>query len=255
MLIAVSDTHLGYHRSNRASFAHFLDWVAEQDDVTDLVLAGDILEFWRRDMVEVTMENADILARLIAMYKSGMKVHYIAGNHDYVVRHLKIFPNRFKFSTKVEIVEDDVEYTFVHGHEFDPDQNPVFFDALCYTNNGSGRLANRVWEAYVKYVSPMKYPLEWLRQFWAKKEIEVMMGTPEERGYVAPFAPKTMLSATMEGTVSVFGHTHVPGIHQQKNTAQVDSWVDMGSWVRHPSRITNTYVVIDGNEVQLRRWG
>ena len=41
MIIAVSDTHIGYDKCNRADFVRFLDWVALQDDVTDLVLAGD----------------------------------------------------------------------------------------------------------------------------------------------------------------------------------------------------------------------
>lgn len=248
MIIATSDVHIGYSKSNRHDFVRFLDWVAVQYDVTDLVLAGDILDFWRRDMVAVTMENADIMARLIAMYRSGMNVHYIAGNHDYTVRHLKIFPNRFKFSTKVELEEDGVEYTFIHGHEFDPDQNPVFFDALCYTDDDSGRFADRVWDMYSKYVSPMKFPLEWIRQWMSKKTIDKMVKPPEERGYVATFTPRTMLSATMEGKVTVSGHTHIPGIHEETNS------IDLGSWVRHPTRVSNTYVVIDGNEIQLRRF-
>lgn len=250
MIIATSDVHLGYSKSDRVEFARFLDWVAVQEDVTDLVLAGDILEFWRRDMVAVTMENADIMARLIAMYKSGMRVHYIAGNHDYTVRHLKIFPNRFKFSEKVELTQDGVDYTFLHGHEFDQDQNPVFYDALCYTNDDAGRFANRAWDMYVKYVSPMKYPLEWIRQWISKKSIDLMMKTPEDRGYVQTFAPSTMLSTTMEGEVTISGHTHVPGIHEDTNS------VDLGSWV-HDSRdrVHNTYVVIDGDEIQLRRFG
>jgi len=249
MIIAVSDVHLGYSRSNKADFVRFLDWVSVQPDITDFVLAGDILDFWRRDMVAVTMENADVMARLIAMYRSGMKIHYIAGNHDYTVRHLNIFPNRFKFSTKVELVEDGVEYTFVHGHEFDPEQNPVFFDPLCYTNDQAGRFADRVWATYSKYVSPVKYPLEWIRQWISKRTIDEMVKPPEDRGYVSTFTPSAALSTTMEGKVIVSGHTHVPGIHKEKNM------VDIGSWVRHPTRVSNTYVVIDGNEIQLRRFG
>ncbi|MCD6163477.1 MAG: UDP-2,3-diacylglucosamine diphosphatase [candidate division Zixibacteria bacterium] len=248
MIIAVSDVHLGFSKSNKADFIRFLDWIATQPYVTDFVLAGDILDFWRRDMVAVTMENADVMARLIAMYKSGMNIYYIAGNHDYTVRHLKIFPNRFKFSTKVELVEDGVEYTFVHGHEFDPDQNTVFFDPLCYTNDQSGRFADRVWDVYSKYVNPLKYPLEWIRQWISKRTIDEMVKPPEERGYVSTFAPDTLVSVTMEGVVTVSGHTHAPGIYRDTNS------VNTGSWVQNPDCVFNTYVVIDGDEIHLRRF-
>ena len=250
MIIAVSDTHIGYDKCNRADFARFLDWVALQEDVTDLVLAGDILEFWRRDMIAVTMESADIIARLIAMYKGGMNVHYIAGNHDYVVRHLKIFPNRFKFSTKVELKEDGVDYTFIHGWELDPDMNDIFFDAICYSDDTWGRRADRIWDVYLKWIdNPQKRAAEWLRQWWAKREMEKMMEPPEERGYVQTFAPSTVLSTAVEGKVTVSGHTHVPGIFKESNSVNLGSWVCDGK-----SQLYNTYIIIDGNEIQLRRF-
>jgi len=253
IIIALSDVHLGYDKCNRADFARFLDWVAAQDDVTDLVLAGDIIEFWRRDMIAVTMESADIIARLIAMYKGGMKIHYIAGNHDYTVRHLKIFPNRFKFSTKVKLVEDGVDYTFTHGWELDPDQNDVFFDALCYCDDRVGRAADRVWDMYSKWIDdPQKRTIEWLRQYWAKKDIEKMAQTPEERGFVQvydAFATSAVDSMVAEGEVMISGHTHTPCINPETMHVNTGSWVCDGK-----SQLYNTYIVIDGNEIQLRRF-
>lgn len=253
MIVAVSDIHIGYHRSNRDDFARFLDWIALQDDVTDLVLAGDILEFWRRDMIAVTMESADIIARLIAMHNGGMRIHYIAGNHDYTVRHLKIFPNRFKFSTKVELEEDGVVYKFIHGWELDPDQNDVFFDALCYSlNDQTGRFANRVWDAYSKYVDPLKYPLEWIRQWISKKTIDQMMETPEERGFTQvydAFATSSVDSMVAKDEVLISGHTHTPCMNPETMYVNLGSWVCDGK-----SQLYNTYVTIDGNEISLRRF-
>ncbi len=254
MIVAVSDIHLGYDKCNRADFARFLDWVALQEDVTDLVLAGDILEFWRRDMIAVTIENADIIARLIAMHKGGMNIHYIAGNHDYVVRHLKIFPNRFKFSTKVELKEDGVDYTFIHGWELDPDMNDVFFDALCYTNDQAGRFADRVWEVYSKWIdNPQKRATEWLRQWWAKRDMEKMMEPPEERGFTQvydAFATSDVDSMVVKDEVLICGHTHTPCMNPKT------MYINTGSWVRDgKSQIYNTYVVIDGNEIHLKRFG
>jgi UDP-2,3-diacylglucosamine pyrophosphatase LpxH len=253
MLIAVSDTHVGYDKCNRDDFARFLDWVAVQDDVTDLVLVGDILEFWRRDMIAVTMESADIMARLIAMHKGGTRIHYIAGNHDYVVRHLNIFPNRFKFSTKVKLVEDGVDYTFIHGWELDPDQNDIFFDAICYTDDTWGRRADRIWEVYLKWIgNPQKRATEWLRQYWAKKDIEKMAKPPEERYSTktrCAFAPAALDSLIAEEDMLICGHTHSPCIIESKRYANCGSWVHDGK-----NQLYNTYITIDGNEIQLRRF-
>lgn len=248
MIIATGDVHLGYRYCDRATFSRFLDWVSEQDGVTDFVLAGDILDLWRRDMVGVTMESAPIIAKIIALQKSGMHVHYIAGNHDYSVRHLDLFPTRFDFSTKVELMEDDVKYTFIHGWELDQDQDPIYFDALCYSNDKWGRVADRVWDVYSKYISPLVYPLAWLRQWATKKEIEQMMRTPEERGCFTPADGETLhRSATMEGEVLVCGHTHIPCIVESENRCNCGSWCT-------DSPVHDTFIMIDGNEVELRRF-
>jgi UDP-2,3-diacylglucosamine pyrophosphatase LpxH len=249
LIIAVSDVHIGYSKSNRDDFARFLDWVATQDDVTDLVLAGDILDFWRRDMIAVTMESADIMARLIAMHKGGTHIHYIAGNHDYTVRHLNIFSNKFKFSTKVEIVEDGVNYTFMHGWELDPDMNDIFFDPLCYCNDTWGKRADRVWDMYSKYVDPLKYPLEWIRQWMSKKTINNMSKPPEERRFTSAFATSAVDSMIAEDDMLICGHTHSPCIIESKKYANCGSWVCDST-----TQLYNTYIAVDGNEIHLRRF-
>jgi len=255
MIIAVSDTHLGYSKCDKNAFSRFLDWVALQEDVTDIVLAGDIIDFWRRGMVSVTIEISDITAKLINLSKGGMRVHYIAGNHDYVVRHLEIFPNQFKFSTKVELVEDGVKYTFIHGWELDPDQNPAFFDALCWSNDNWGRRADRVWDVYSKWIdNPQKRIIEWFRQWWAKRDIEKMSKPPHERDFIkvyGAFAEQTTPLDTMVASddMLIYGHTHIPCIIESENQ------VNCGSWIRNEDHHAyNTYVVIDGNEIQLRRF-
>ena len=96
-IIAVSDVHLGYMNasktesfSDKKSFVSFLDGLAGRDDITDFVICGDLLDMWRRDMVGVTIENLDILSRFQKL-ASKMKVHYMAGNHDYHIRYLTRF--------------------------------------------------------------------------------------------------------------------------------------------------------------------
>ncbi|MEA3340024.1 MAG: UDP-2,3-diacylglucosamine diphosphatase [Chloroflexota bacterium] len=248
MIIAVSDIHLGYRHCDRDAFSRFLDWVTAQEDVSDLVICGDLLDMWRRNMVSVTLESSDIIAKMITMQKDGVNVHYIAGNHDYCVRHLQIFPNKFNFTSKLQLKEDNIRYTFIHGWEIDPDQSPVYFDALCHTSCKYGRLADRAWELYMKFIGPLAYPAAWLRQRKTKKEMANMLKPPEERGLIQlhdTITPLGMGDATTNGDVLVCGHTHIPCI--MANT------VNCGSWCRNEP-IHNTYVTINGNKVQLRQF-
>ncbi len=250
MIIAVSDIHLGYRYCDRDAFSQFLDWVAVQEDISDFVICGDLLDMWRRDMVSVTIESADIIAKMIALQKSGVNVHYIAGNHDYCVRDLTIFPNKFNFTLKLELSEGNTKYTFIHGWEIDPDQSPVYFDALCHMNCKYGRLADRAWVLYMKFIHPISYPVEWLRQQKTKREMELMLKPPEERGSIQlhdTMTPSELSTATMTGEVLVCGHTHIPCIIQS------DNHVNCGSWITN-EKIHNTYITIDGNEVKLRRF-
>ena len=82
-LIVLSDVHLGYEHSDKASFNRFLDSI-QQDakGTTDLILLGDIVDMWRRDSSGVFLENWDTLKRIMIL-QNKMRVHYVAGNHDF----------------------------------------------------------------------------------------------------------------------------------------------------------------------------
>ena len=54
----------------------------------NLVLLGDIVDMWRRDASGVFLENRDTMDRILELPQS-IKVHYVAGNHDYHVLHLR----------------------------------------------------------------------------------------------------------------------------------------------------------------------
>jgi len=203
-------------------------------------------------MVGVMIENADIISKLIDISKSGTKIHYVAGNHDYVVRHLHVFPNKFNFTTSLGLNRDDVEYKFYHGWEFDKIQNHVYFDALCHTNTRQGKFINRTWELYLKYVNPVRYPLERLREWWAKRELETMLRPPEERGIKG--TPKlSNCSVQVEGTVVISGHTHLP--IAPYISPITGCWnVNSGSWAQGCSDIQNTYAFIEDDKLELRRF-
>lgn len=77
----VSDLHIGddskrdnfKYKRKRDKFAAFLDLIG----TSELLVLGDMFEFWQADIDMVLTENQDLLARL-----ARMNVSYIPGNHD-----------------------------------------------------------------------------------------------------------------------------------------------------------------------------
>ena len=136
MIIAVSDWHLGYHDDaspkgpayagldKQLAILKFLDLCRNEEDLTDLVLLGDIFDFWRSancgiftlplsayadrkkslgmasyaeaKQSSISMEDLDPGVRRIFRNQEILhgigtlpaKVHYVIGNHDYYLLRL-----------------------------------------------------------------------------------------------------------------------------------------------------------------------
>jgi UDP-2,3-diacylglucosamine pyrophosphatase LpxH len=88
-VIATSDHHLGYVNTDKAAFNAFLDELAQEDDLTHLVLLGDFVDMWRTDASGVFLEGHDTIRKLLALKSKGVQVFYVAGNHDYHVVDLE----------------------------------------------------------------------------------------------------------------------------------------------------------------------
>ena len=48
-----------------------------------LIIGGDFFDFWFDYKYVVPKGFNDILYRLESLYKSGIQIHYVLGNHDY----------------------------------------------------------------------------------------------------------------------------------------------------------------------------
>jgi len=249
MIIAVSDVHVGSAECNTDDFIRFLNNVIlrkfEDDEITDLVLCGDIFDFWRCNMMDMMVEGNHVMERLLYVANNGIKVHYIAGNHDYVMR--KVQSVNIEFSTGVKLIDKGVFWEFLHGWEMDPVQNQRYFDAFCYSNTVNSEFTQHTFKNYAKYLPLARKVLTWIDKRKIKKEMSDMFWhkeDPEAWGKVID-RPSWKTKFTNGGTV--IGHTHLPTIDNY------DCLVNCGSWVRS-SPMTNTYVEISGSSVHLKRY-
>ncbi|MHA1135195.1 MAG: metallophosphoesterase [Candidatus Thorarchaeota archaeon] len=129
MIIAVSDLHLGDPVSNRTGVLSFIeDFLTQKsDEISDLILLGDILDLWRRNSSAVILDYLDVLNNVCAL---GFNVHYIVGNHDFTMIDYgpsgstvdvpKVHPDnptKLTVSESLTLSNGGKKFRFIHGHQ------------------------------------------------------------------------------------------------------------------------------------------
>jgi len=271
-VVVVSDVHLGYDCSDRDKFDQFLDHLSQDSDATHFVLLGDIVDMWRRDASGVFLESHGLLEKILALTKK-MKVYFLAGNHDYHLRHLvnnnkpgRFYPIQFipdpsynvendpeKEHTGFVLNDEDsnCQYLFKHGWEYDPEQHRPVMESMCHVmSDDAGDVESTVWSVLTQG------PKEWL--VWLKSHVEPDLRQqirdvqirPEDRlkdslGQVEQNACKDV----KPNQVLVFGHTHIPFVNTKENVANT------GSWVTDAADRYDTYVELSNGKPRLFVFG
>jgi UDP-2,3-diacylglucosamine pyrophosphatase LpxH len=214
----VSDIHLGYKNADKDAFNRFLDSLQDDTETTDLVLLGDIVDMWRRDAAGVFLENWDIVEKIINL-KLKMRVHYVAGNHDYHVLQMRNHSYPFSFAKDLKFTDGKYTYVICHGLEFDPHQKTAIMEALCHV---------------------MYDPIENFEDFFGG-----VTQPPEKRlSDILKDVEHIASSKIKKDEILVFGHTHHPFINDAENV------VNTGCWVTD-STVHNTMVELSGGKPRL----
>ena len=89
-LIAISDVHLdtwregdpdSYPDKSRA-FLDFLTWVREGSGAEHFAIVGDLFDVPQTDHSPILPRYRDVLLHLWALIQSGIRLHWVVGNHD-----------------------------------------------------------------------------------------------------------------------------------------------------------------------------
>jgi len=249
MIIVVSDVHLGYEKSNKEDFLRFLD-ECDSKNIEHFILLGDILDFWRRNNVEIVTENAEILKKIANL--NAKNKYYIVGNHDYYLLKLnKRYEQNYPFviSKSLRLKDGNSNFYFMHGYELEVLANlePLkietyeeFSENMCFAENRTGWILDNVWDAFEKLIQ-------------VKDKILMIQKNPHERTgienvyYFAASEAAYILLGKKPDEKFVFGHTHRPFITKNGNVVNTGSWVD-----ELDREFQNSYVEISNGEMKLK---
>ena len=241
-IVAFSDVHLGYDQADSDGFLEFIKYLQSRSDLGDVVIVGDLVDLWRRDVIGLEFELSKYVEELKILQKTA-KVHYVAGNHDAHVTLLKA--HNYPFDPQPSLAIERFGYTtkFLHGHQCELLQNilgPNTSEILCWTlSDDLGKKKDRLWEILTsqgkmkrsKRYAALGQNVKSKRALRAN--IDLLMRPPEYRrraktlGAFPDFLDcvKTKLKFVGEHEFIVFGHTHTPFIDLDKRVANTGSWI------------------------------
>lgn len=223
----VSDVHLGWNQSRNKDFLNFLIDYNEKE----LILLGDIFDFWRKSNAVVVNDNDYILELL----SSINKVTYIVGNHDYSLLN---YNSSFNIKKNYRITDYGINYYMDHGYILDVFGNmePMtvneyesFSNNMCNAGEVGGTIASYFYGGY-----------EWCRnvyhandKFYDNKNINRLA-----TGHSLP-----LIIGLNRNEKYIFGHTHEAFIN--------DNIANTGCWIKGTPC---NYILIEHGKMELKEW-
>ena len=175
--VVVSDVHLGHHIFGDDSAVQFEKILTQLEEsasgkIKHFIILGDFLDFWRDDDDALFEKYGGYLQRLSALKTQEQpkieNLHYVAGNHDYLIPHyaeneyrklLEVFqinkaetvpPDPLILTLETEQISQ--EYSFEHGHQEEAAILGSLYDGICIGLCAQGRAAGNITSIIYKYL-------------------------------------------------------------------------------------------------------
>ena len=115
-LVVISDVHLGTYGCHANELIKYLKSIKPKQ----IVLNGDIVDIWQFNKRFWPKSHMKVVKLLMELITKGVKVHYITGNHDEMLRKFSGFTlGSFHISNKMVLNLDGKKAWIFHGDVFD----------------------------------------------------------------------------------------------------------------------------------------
>lgn len=221
-LVVISDVHLGTYGCHAEELNKYLRSIKPRV----LVLNGDIIDIWNFSKNYWPQSHMKVVNRILKMIGQGVKVYYVTGNHDEMLRRFSDFHlANFSLVDKL-ILELDGKKTWIfHGDVFDPSVinarwlakiGGKGYDLLILINRTINRLLVSMGKERISFSKTIKNKV--------KRAVK----------YIADFEETAMDMALHHGYDTVIcGHIHQPTITFRKIKNNNILYLNSGDWVEN----------------------
>ena len=231
-----SDAHLGVgtreqDRQKERALVQFLEMVGKDGD--QLFIVGDLFDFWFEYRTVIPKGYVRLFAKLAELADAGVKLTYLAGNHDFWIR--EYFTEEFG----MRIERDPIERV-INGKRF-------------YLHHGDGLLKNDSGYRFLKRVLRNRTNIALFSLVHPDLAARIAAWSSQKsrqytskREYEGDDMTKFAAAKIADGfDFVVMGHNHVPC---RRNIGS-GVYVNLGDWVSE-----RTYAVFDGSSLELKTW-
>lgn len=221
-IVVISDVHLGTYGCHANELLQYLKSIAPKE----VILNGDIIDIWQFSKRYWPKSHMKVVKYLMGWIAKGIKVHYITGNHDEMLRKFTGFQmGSLSIVNKVVLPVQGKKAWFFHGDVFDVTMQhskwvaklgAKGYDFLILLNRGINFISKQLGRGPIsmskKIKNGVKSAVKFINNFeTTASEIAI------ENGY----------------EYVVCGHIHQPEIRKIKMEKGEVTYLNSGDWIEN----------------------
>ncbi|MDB5272548.1 MAG: UDP-2,3-diacylglucosamine hydrolase [Chitinophagaceae bacterium] len=221
-LVVISDVHLGTYGCHATELLKYLKSIKPQT----IVLNGDIIDAWQFSKRYWPKSHMQVVKHITGLIGKGVKVYYVPGNHDEVLRKFVGFKiGTFSIVNKIILPLSGGKAWFFHGDVFDVTMRyskwlaklgAVGYDALILINSFVNFFSVKLGKGKISLSKRVKDKVKSAVKFINDFE-KVASDIAIEKGY----------------KYVVCGHIHQPAMRTIANDHGETIYLNSGDWIEN----------------------
>jgi len=228
-ILVLSDIHLGTYGCRAQELLQYLHTIKPKK----VILNGDIIDVWQFRKYYFPKSHLKVIRMFLVWLTKGIKVYYITGNHDEVMRRFKgIKIGSLSVLNSLVIKEKGKSFWFFHGDVFDVTMKyskwlaklgGVGYDLLIIINT----LVNKIYKLFGKG----KISLSGKVKESVKNAVKYMNDYEE-----------TAISIAIDNGFDavICGHIHQPTIRKATTPKGTVDYLNSGDWIENLTALEYT---------------
>ncbi|MBK9485272.1 MAG: UDP-2,3-diacylglucosamine diphosphatase [Chitinophagaceae bacterium] len=247
-ILVLSDVHLGTYGCHAKELLRYLKTVKPKT----VILNGDIVDMWQFSKRYWPKSHMKVVKHLMSWMSKGVKMYYITGNHDEMLRKFVGFKmGSLKIVNKVILeLDDDKTAWFFHGDVFDVTMQhskwlaklgAVGYDTLIHINRVANFISEKIFKKgklslSKKIKNSVKSAVKFINSF---EQTAADIGISNQYDYV------------------ICGHIHQPEMREIENEQGKIMYLNSGDWIENLTALEyaeGEWKIYRYDENEMQQW-
>ena len=221
-VVVISDIHLGFIGCKAKELNRYLKSIEPET----LIVNGDFIDIWQFRSYYFPKSHTKVLQRIFKFLSNGVKVYYLTGNHDEMLRKYSgLNLGNLELEDKLILDLDGKKHWFFHGD---------IFDITMGGTRWLAKLGTTGYEILILINKLVNFFLELMGKEKSSFSQNVKAATKRGIKKLSNYEVTAAEMALDNGyDVIINGHVHLPGIKQIETERGSVIYMNSGDWVEN----------------------